>query len=139
MALLFITKDELAAQIFEVYLDESTDEDLAIIEEIERQNISLMKGKLRDRYDVSKVFDKQEEYEDKPLIKKVLSALINYAIVKRNKARKIPSTFSEEFKWAMEWLKEVKEGCETPVLPALENTPKAVKWGNNTTKDLYSY
>ncbi|WP_264521192.1 hypothetical protein [Flavobacterium sp. N1994] len=137
MALSFITKQELTGQIFEEYIDESIEDDLAILDQTELENISLMKGKLRERYDVSKVFDKSLNYEDKPLIKKVLIALVNYSIVKRNKARKIPTTFSDEFKWAMSWLKDVKEGAENPILPALETPRKEVQWGNNKNNDLY--
>ena len=136
MALYFITKEDLVNQIFEEYLDDSLEDDLEILEKIELENISLMKGKLRDRYDVSKIFS-SEDYEDKPLIRKILSSLINYAVVKRNKARKIPSTFSDEYKWAMAWLKDVKDGKETPVFPVLENSRKEVKWGNNRNSDLY--
>jgi hypothetical protein len=137
MALFFLTKPELTAQIFEIYLDDSLEDDLAILDQIELENISLMKGKIRERYDVAKVFSKVEGYEDKPLIKKVLSALVNYAVVKRNKARKIPNDFSDEYKWAMSWLKDVKEGKETPVLPPLEVIRKEVRWGNSKNEDLY--
>lgn len=136
MALFFLTKDDLINQIFEEYLDDSTDEDLELLERVELENISLMKGKLRDRFDVVKVFA-GDDYEDKPLIKKVLSALVNYAIVKRNKARKIPTSFSDEQRWAMAWLKDVKEGKENPVLPIYEVVRKEVKWGNNKNTDLY--
>ncbi|MEO6176953.1 MAG: phage protein Gp36 family protein [Flavobacterium circumlabens] len=137
MALLFLEKKDLIAQIFEQYLDESIEDDLEILETVEQENISIMKGKLRERYDVSKVFSKTEDYEDKPLIKKVLCALINYAIVKRNKARKIPLSFSDEYKWAMQWLKDVKSGDETPAFPILEITRKEVKWGNNKNEEYY--
>lgn len=137
MALLFLEKKDLIAQIFEQYLDESIEDDLDILETVEQENISLMKGKMRERYDVSKIFSKTEVYEDKPLTKKVLCALINYSIVKRNKARKIPSSFSDEYKWAMQWLKDVKSGDETPAFPILEITRKEVKWGNNKNEDYY--
>jgi phage gp36-like protein len=136
MALYFLEKKDLIAQIFEDYLDDSIEDDLDILETVESENISLMKGKLRDRYDVSKIFS-IENYEDKPLVKKVLGALINYCIVKRNKARKIPSTFSEEYKWAMQWLKDVKDGKETPAFPVLETSRKEVKWGNNKNDEYY--
>ena len=136
MALYFLRKEDLVNQIFEDYLDDSIEDDLDILENIELENISLMKGKLRDRYDVSKIFG-TADYEDKPMIRKILASLINYAVVKRNKARKIPNTFSDEYKWAMAWLKDVKDGKETPVLPLLEVTRKEVKWGNNKNNDLY--
>jgi phage gp36-like protein len=136
MALYFLAKKDLIAQIFEDYLDDSIEDDLEILETVESENIALMKGKLRDRYDVAKIFS-IENYEDKPLIKKVLCALINYCIVKRNKARKIPSTFSEEYKWAMLWLKDVKDGKETPAFPVLQTNRKEVKWGNNKNDEYY--
>jgi Protein of unknown function (DUF1320) len=137
MALYFLEKKDLIAQIFEQYLDDSIEDDLEILETTELENIALMKGKLRDRYDVGKIFLTSENYEDKPLVKKVLCALVNYSIVKRNKARKIPTTFSEEYKWAMQWLKDVKDGKETPAFPLLEITRKEVKWGNNKNEDYY--
>lgn len=136
MALYFLEKKDLTTQIFEDYLDDSIEDDLEILETVELESIAVMKGKLRERYDVATIFSDQD-YEDKPLIKKVLSALVNYTIVKRNKARKIPSTFSEEYKWSIQWLKEVKEGKETPALPVLETTRKEVKWGNNKNEDHY--
>lgn len=137
MALYFLEKKDLIVQIFEDYLDDSIEDDLEILETTELENIALMKGKLRDRYDVAKIFGISEDYEDKPLVKKVLCALINYSIVKRNKARKIPTTFSEEYKWAMQWLKDVKDGKETPAFPLLEITRKEVKWGISKNEDLY--
>ena len=136
MALYFLEKKDLTTQIFEEYLDDSIEDDLEILETVELENIAMMKGKLRERYDVSKIFS-ELEYEDKPLIKKMLSALVNYAIVKRNKARKIPSTFNEEYRLAMDWLKEVKQGKEMPALPVLENARKEVKWGNNKNEEHY--
>lgn len=136
MALYFLEKKDLTTQIFEDYLDDSIEDDLEILETVELESIAVMKGKLRERYDVATIFSDQD-YEDKPLIKKVLSALVNYTIVKRNKARKIPSTFSEEYKWSIQWLKEVKEGKETPAFPVLETTRKEVKWGNNKNEDHY--
>jgi hypothetical protein len=137
MALYFLEKKDLIVQIFEDYLDDSIEDDLEILETTELENIALMKGKLRDRYDVARIFLSSEAYEDKPLVKKVLCALVNYSIVKRNKARKIPTTFSEEYKWAMQWLKDVRDGIETPAFPVLEITRKEVKWGVSKNEDLY--
>jgi phage gp36-like protein len=136
MALYFLEKKDLTTQIFEEYLDDSIEDDLEVLETVELENIAMMKGKLRERYDVTKIFS-ELEYEDKPLIKKMLSALVNYAIVKRNKARKIPSTFNEEYRLAMDWLKEVKQGKEMPALPILETARKEVKWGNNKNEEHY--
>lgn len=137
MALSFINNDDLKTEIFEDYLDESVQEDLVALENIELQQIAFMKMKLRGRYDVSKIFNPAEVYEDKPVIKQVLTSLVNYFVVKRNKARKVPSDFKDTYNWAVKWLDGVRDGSDSPALPELPVTRKLVQWGNNKNEDLY--
>ena len=136
MALTFLTIDDLKTQLFEDYVDESVQDELAALDQIELQQISLMKSKLRTRFDVATIFS-AADYEDKPLIKQVLTALVNYFVVKRNAARKIPTDFKDGYTWAMKWLNDVRDGNDTPSLPVLESARKAVLWGNNKNEDLY--
>jgi hypothetical protein len=37
----------------------------------------------------------------------------------------------------MQWLKDVRDGIETPAFPVLEITRKEVKWGVSKNEDLY--
>lgn len=137
MALTFLTNDDLLTEIFEDYLDESVQEDVEALAKIELAQIAYMKSKLRSRYDVSKIFLNSENYEDKPVIKQILTALVNYFVVKRNAARKIPTDFNESYKMAIKWLNDVRDGVENPQLPAYDVQKNLVQWGNNKNKDLY--
>lgn len=136
MALSFLTTDDLLTQLFETYLDDSVQEDLAALDNIELQQIAFMKSKLRSRFDVAVLFS-AAEYEDKPVIKQVLTALVNYFVVKRNAARKIPSDFKDNYNWAIKWLDGVRDSIESPALPLQAVERKAVLWGNSKNEDLY--
>lgn len=136
MALSFLTNDDLLTQLFETYLDDSIQEDLVALDNIELQQIAFMKSKLRSRYDTAVAFS-AANYEDKPIIKQVLTSLVNYFVVKRNAPRKIPTDFKDNYNWAIKWLDNVRDGIESPELPLKEVERKAVLWGNSKNEDLY--
>jgi hypothetical protein len=136
MALSFLTQDDLKTQLFENYIDDSVQEDLEALDNIELQQIAFMKSKIRTRFDTAAVFS-AADYEDKPIIKQVLTALVNYFVVKRNAARKIPTDFKDNYNWAIKWLDGVRDGIESPELPLKEVERKAVLWGNSKNEDLY--
>jgi hypothetical protein len=136
MALSFLTEDDLKTQLFETYIDDSVQEDLQALDNIELQQIAFMKSKLRGRFDVAVMFS-VADYEDKPIIKQVLTSLVNYFVVKRNAPRKIPSDFKDNYNWAIKWLDNVRDAIESPELPAKEVERKTVQWGNNKNEDYY--
>ena len=136
MALSFLTTNDLMTQVFETYLDDSVQEDIDALDNIELQQIAFIKSKIRSRYDTAAVFS-IADYEDKPIIKQVLTALVNYFVVKRNAARKIPTDFKDNYNWAIKWLNEVRDGIESPDLPLKEVERKAVLWGISKNEDLY--
>lgn len=136
MALSFLTEDDLKTQLFETYIDDSVQEDLQALDNIELQQIAFMKSKLRGRFDVAVMFS-VADYEDKPIIKQVLTSLVNYFVVKRNAPRKIPSDFKDNYNWAIKWLDSVRDAIESPELPAKEVERKTVQWGNNKNEDYY--
>ena len=136
MALSFLTNNDLMTQLFETYLDDSVQEDLIALDTIELQQIAFIKSKIRSRFDTAVVFS-VADYEDKPIIKQVLTSLVNYFVVKRNAPRKIPTDFKDNYNWAIKWLNEVRDGKETPELPLKEAVKKEVLWGNSKNEDLY--
>ena len=136
MALSFLTEDDLKTQLFETYIDDSVQEDLDALDKIELQQISFMKSKLRSRFDVAVIFS-DADYEDKPVIKQVLTSLVNYFVVKRNAPRKIPSDFKDNYNWAIKWLDAVRDAVESPELPEKEVVRKTVLWGNNKNDEFY--
>ena len=142
MAYAYITQLDLDTGIFRTLQHERNDEDtVAILENIELQNIELIKTKLNGRYDIDAIFQAtgiNRHY----LIIKILTALIVYDFIRRNAARKVPKDATEDWEWAMKLLEQIKSGKETPDgLPdaVSENgdTIERLLWKNNKNKDFY--
>lgn len=134
----FLAKEDLETRLFEDYIEESEQEDIEATQNIEKQAISMVKNKLRHRYDVAVIFS-DAPYESRDLIIWAVAGIVCYRLIRRNAARKVPSDFVEEYKEVMDWLKAVRDGKENPDLPLLENLQQLVKWGNSTNEDLYNY
>ena len=117
----FLTNIDLESQLFEEFIDDSLPEDVAILNNIESKMIAVVKSKLRERYDVEAIFSADEADRDE-LIVTALVSMVNYKIIRRNQARKVPSDVSEEWKMAMKWLNDVRDGVENPDFPVLEDT-----------------
>lgn len=133
----FLTRDELESRVFEDYIDESEQEDVAALLSIELQAISLVKSKLRKNYDVAIIFS-DAPYEGRGLIVWAMSAIVVYRIIRRNAARKVPTDFADDYKEVMKWLNDVRDGNENPDLPILEDPEqKQVLWGNSKNENLY--
>lgn len=142
MALQFITVDDLKAQSFEQYINESSADFTAARDTHEIQGISLIKSKLAGRFDTDAIFDATGN-DRHPLIVKVLSILVVYGVLTRNKARKIPEDVKETYKWANKWLNDVRDYIENPDdLPVIIDSEsgeevKAAITGNNSNTDFY--
>jgi hypothetical protein len=133
----FLTNTDLESQLFEEFIDNEDAADVLIVNDIESKMIALFKSKLRIRYDVEAIFSADEADRDELIITH-LTALVIYKIIKRNAARKVPSDAVDEWKAAMKWLNDVRDGIESPDLPVVADTPhKEVYWGNSRNEDLY--
>lgn len=135
--MIFLENKDLETQLFEDYIDESVQEDMEALDQIEKQAIAFVKSKLRSRYDVAIIFS-TAVYGDKDLIKWAVTGIVVYRMIRRNAARKVPSDFVKDYDDVKEWLKGILEGTENPDLPkVIEPEFKQVQWGNSTNKDLY--
>lgn len=135
--MIFLTDQDLESQIFEDYIEDNTEGNSDVLDKIEKSNIELFKSKLNKRFDVEKIFNAVGDNRN-ALIIKYLSYLVIYDLVRRNAARKIPSDIKDDYKEAMMWLNNVRDGEETPNLPATENIDfKEVYYGNSTDESLY--
>lgn len=133
----FLTPKDLESQIFDDFIDDSTEGERDILDVIETNNIALVKSKLRQRFNVTAIFSAVGDNRNGVIIK-VLVCLVLYDMIRRNAARKIPSDAKDDYKWALAWLNDVRDGKEKPDLPLLETTEfKEVYHGNNTNEDLY--
>lgn len=133
----FLQKKDLETKLFENYIDESEQEDMDALDEIELQGIAMIKSKLRKIYDVEIIFS-NAVYPDRALIVWALTGIVVYRMIKRNAARKVPSDFDKDYIEVKEWLKGVQEGNETPDLPILEGSEsKELYYGNSKNESLY--
>lgn len=137
----FLTVPDLDAQIINQFLVERSDEDTQeVIENIELQQIEIIKAKLKGRYNITAIFTAtggDRHY----LIIKILTTLVVYYFIRRNAARKVPSDYVKEWEWAMKLLEKIKAGKEIPDgLPELTNQDGSaigVMHGNNSNTDFY--
>jgi phage gp36-like protein len=135
MALQFLTRADLETRLFDVYIDESVQEDLEALDKIEAQSIATIKSKLRNTYDVNVIFSDQD-YEGKDLIVSALTSIVTYRAIRRNAARKVPTDAADDYKEAMKWLDDVRDGNENPGLPLLDiPIRQEVLWGNSNNDD----
>lgn len=124
MPLQFLTTDDLNSQIFSQFLTERSEEDNdAILESIEAQNIQLIRSKLKGRYDTDAIFSASGS-DRHYLIIMILAKLTLYQFIRRNAARKVAEDYTKEWEWAMKTLEAIKAGKEVPdglPLPVDEN------------------
>jgi phage gp36-like protein len=140
--MIFITNSDLKAHTFEVFIVElSNNYDASILDPIEDENIAIVKSKLNGRFDTTSIFS-QTAGDRNPLIIKALAAMITYDLIDRNAPRKMSENIKERYKWAMAWLKDVRNGVEQPDgLPLLQDTNgndvTPVITGNNRNDNHY--
>lgn len=139
--MIYLDKNYLTSHAFERFIDESSQDNAAILDNAEMENIMLIKTYIGSRYDVMAIFDEVEPIPNE-LLKRLLAKMMLYDIVRRNAARKVPTDYKEDYERALKTLKDIAQGK----LP-LDGLPIAVNadgkpishtmWGNNTNENYY--
>ena len=142
MAYQYLESTDLKAHIIDQFLTERGEENPTdILETLEKENIQLIRTKLKGRYDIDAIFGATGN-ERHFLIIKILCKLVVYDFIRRNAGRKVPSDFVKEQEWALSTLEKIKAGKEVPDgLPVLTDDNgdqvKTVHYGNNSNRDFY--
>ena len=118
--MIYIDKAYLINYAQERFIDESSQNDDTILDQIEWAQIAIIKTYLGTRYNVAVVFDEDNPVENE-VLKEIVAKLVLYKLVRRNAARKVPNDYKEQFDEAMQTLKEIARG----VIP-LDGVPQAV-------------
>ena len=118
--MIYIDKDYLISHAQERFIDESSQNDDEILDQIELTQIAIIKTYLGTRYDVNTIFDEDSPI-DNEVLKEILAKLVLYKLIRRNAARKVPNDYKEQFDEAMKTLKEVATG-----IIRLDGVPSAV-------------
>lgn len=140
--MIYLVKTNLISHAFERLIDESSLDQASTLDEIELQNIELIKSYIGTRYDVNLIFAEVAPIHNE-MITRILVKLVLFDLVRRNAARKVPTDYKEEHKEAMELLEKIATG-KLPVTglpiptdgegnPIISNT----MWGNNSNKNFY--
>lgn len=138
----YLSKDDLIALSFERFIDESSENDTDIIDDIETKSIALIKSYIASRYNVALVFDEADPIRDEILVS-ILSTLVLYGVIRRNAPRKVSTDLKEERDNAYSILEKIATGrIKLHGLPLpVDETGGAVDsntlWGNNTNEDFY--
>lgn len=125
--MIYLEKKYLKTHIYERFLIESTSDFEQMLSNSELEWIDIIKSMLSSRYDVAKIFDTNTPIHNE-LLKRILSKFIIYDAVRRNAARKVPTDFENEKKWAEEMLEKISVG--KIVLEDLPKPPEDTT-GNN--------
>jgi len=105
----YLTENDLNAHIQIRLKNESQADFETAIETIEVQNIELVKGYLADLYHVDLIFDEDEPVGNE-IIKKIITTLCLYDLIRRNAARKVPSDYRQDYEDAMAQLSKIQAG-----------------------------
>ena len=125
--MIYLEIEYLKTHIYERFLIESTSDFDHMLSNSELEWIDIIKSMLSSRYDVVKIFDTNTPIHNE-LLKRILSKFIIYDAVRRNAARKVPTDFENEKKWAEEMLEKISVG--KIVLDDLPKPPEDTT-GNN--------
>ena len=130
--MIYIDKDYLISQAQERFIDESSQNDDEIIDQIELTQIAIIKTYLGTRYDVNTIFDEDSPIENE-VLKEILAKFVLYKLIRRNAARKVPNDYKEQFDEAMKTLKEIATG-----IIRLDGVPPAVDTNGSVVSNSIS-
>lgn len=139
--MIYLTKEDLITASFERFIDESSQDEQYILDNIEAKKIGILKSYLQTRYDVATIFNPDAPMRDEVLVN-ILVRLVLADTFARNAARKIPVGNKEDAEKAMTELKDIATGrVIIGSLPgAVDGSGNLVSntiFGNNTNKDFY--
>jgi phage gp36-like protein len=140
--MIYLEKEDLIADAFERFIDESTKDDPTVLDKAEERAIEFVKTMIGTRYNVNLIFLVDEPIRNEMLVQ-ILSRIVIYRVIKRNAARKVPTDTKEDYDEAIKWLTEISTGKTTLdglPLPVDDNgDPVKSKslWGNNSNSDFY--
>lgn len=137
----FLTQEDLQTVMYQQFMTQDGAANVSdIINNIENQNIALIKSKLNGKFNTVSIFSATGG-DRHWLIIKILVRLVMYDFIRRNAARKVAQDLTQDWEWAMKMLESIKAGKEVPDGLPLQtdedgNVPN-ITYGNNKNTDFY--
>ncbi len=138
----YLNKNDLIVVAYERFIDESSTDQMYILQDTEARGIAYLKTVLGTRYNVNAIFDETEPIRNE-LIIQILSRWVVYNIIRRNAARKVPTDYKEDYDEAMKILKDIAtgvivlDGVPTPTDENGNPSNSNTIFGNNKNSDFY--
>lgn len=117
--MIYITEEDIIANIQETMLQSSIEKNPDILDTLESQVIDEVKSYIGARYDTSKIFGSPAIANG--MLSRIIVCLVTYRAIRRNAARKVPDDYVEMKDWAYEVLGNIRDG----IMP-LPDIPQAV-------------
>jgi phage gp36-like protein len=140
--MIYLEKKDLITDAFERLIDDSSKDDITVLDKAEQRAIEFVKTMIGSRYNVNLIFTEGAPIINEMLVQ-ILSRIVLYRVIKRNAARKVPTDYKEDYDEALAWLKDIATG-KIPLdglpLPVDENgnaTNSNSLWGNNSNPNFY--
>ena len=117
--MIYITQQDIIANIQETMLQASIEKDSGILDILEAQTIDEVKSYIGARYDTYKIFGNPPIING--MLVRIIVSLVTYRAIRRNAARKVPDDYTEMRDWAYGVLENIRDG----IMP-LPDAPQAV-------------
>lgn len=137
----YLQKEDLITDAFERFIDESTKDDPAVLDNAEARAIKFVKTMIGTRYNVALIFAVDTPIINEMLVQ-IISRIVIYRVIKRNAARKVPTDYKDDYDEALKWLTDISVG-KLPLdgLPVPTDQDGAAisnsLWGNNSNPNFY--
>lgn|SRR5690554_2139866 len=105
----YLTIDDLLEQSYERFIEETSKDNFQVIVSLEEKSIEKVKTLLGSKYDVDKIFDKDDPIHN-PMLVEIIACLTLYKLFKRNAPRKINSQMTEDYNNALRDLEKLATG-----------------------------
>jgi hypothetical protein len=132
--MIYLALTDFKPYIQSAHLDEITESDPLVLDDIELACIEEMKGYLNVRYDPEACFNTTNRI---PIIKSTLLDLAIYEVHARISPKNIPTLRENRQKKALEWLEKTASGYIAPLLPIKDDTATPstpLRYGSTNTK-----
>ena len=137
--MVYISKEDITANIQETMLQTFIDKDSNILDTLERQVIDEVKSYIGTRYDTSKIFGVTAVING--MLSRIIVCLVTYRAIRRNAARKVPDDYVEMKDWAYEVLGNIRDGImpllDVPLATDPETGEKLSLFGSNRKPEYF--
>jgi len=117
--MIFITIEELKIRKFQSLVNDVSEDNDYILNELESFAIDEIKSYLKGRYDVEFIFN-QKGIKRSPIIRRIATDMMMCMLWERTNSNEIPDSMQERCDKNTTWLKDVSKGIISPDLPVLD-------------------